>query len=107
MALTDFMSNGQVPFGSGVISKTGQTILPEWYTNYAMELLSGQQALSAAPLQTYQGPRVASLTPAQIEAQKQTGAAATAYQPGLATATPASLVPSLQSQMSIQNWETS
>ena len=87
MVMTDFLNNGQVPNGSAIKSTTSQTVLPDWYTNYAMELLSGQQALSAAPLQTYQGPRVASLTPAQVEAQKQTGVAATAYQPGLATAT--------------------
>lgn len=87
MALTDFLTNGQVPFGSGVISKTGQTILPDWYTNYAMQVLANQQAASAVPYTAYQGPRVAEFSPTQQQAFGMTGQAAGAYQPGLGAAT--------------------
>lgn len=89
MALTDFLTNGQVPYGSGVISKTGQTILPDWYTNYAMQVLANQQAASAVPYTPYQGPRVAEFSPTQQQSFGMTGQAATAYQPALGAATQA------------------
>ena len=89
MALTDFLTNGQVPFGSGVISKTSQSILPDWYTNYAMQVLANQQAASAVPYTPYQGPRVAEFSPTQQQAFGMTGQAATAYQPALGAATAA------------------
>ncbi len=89
MALSDFLNNGQLPAGSTFTSKTGQTILPEWYTNYAMQLLSNQQALSAQPLQLYQGPRVAEFSPTQQQGFAATADAANAYQPALTQATQA------------------
>jgi len=59
MALSDFLADGsQLPAGVGVKSMTSQTVLPEWYTNYAMQLLSNQQAVAARPYATYQAPRV-------------------------------------------------
>lgn len=87
MALTDFLTNGQIPEGSGATSMTTQTVLPDWYTNYAMQLLSNQQAASATPYTTYGAPRIAEFTPQQQQAFGMTGQAATAYQPGLTTAT--------------------
>ena len=89
MALSDFLNNGKLPTGSTFKSVTSETVLPEWYTNYAMQLLSNQQALSANPLQLYQGPRVAEFSPTQQQAFGMTGQAATAYQPALAQATQA------------------
>lgn len=89
MALSDFLNNGQLPAGSTFTSKTSETVLPEWYTNYAMQLLSNQQALSANPLQLYQGPRVAEFSPTQQQSFGMTGQAATAYQPALTAATQA------------------
>ena len=89
MALTDFLTNGQIPSGSAAVSKTGQTILPDWYTNYAMQILANQQAASALPYQPYQGPRVAEFSPTQQQAFGMTGQAATAYQPALGQATQA------------------
>ena len=89
MALTDFLTNGQIPSGSAAISKTGQTILPEWYTNYAMQVLANQQAASAVPYSTFQGPRVAEFSPTQQQSFGMTGQAATAYQPALGQATQA------------------
>jgi hypothetical protein len=88
MALTDFLTEGaQIPAGSAVKSITSQTVLPEWYTNYAMDILSGQQGIANSPYQTYQGPRVADFTPMQQQGFQQTQQAANAYQPGLDSAT--------------------
>lgn len=88
MALTDFLSDGApIPAGSAVKSTTSQTVLPDWYTNYTMQLLANQQAASAMPYQTAPMPRVAEFTPAQQQGFQMTGQAATAYQPGLTAAT--------------------
>lgn len=89
MALTDFLNNGQLPAGSTFKSTTSETVLPDWYTSYAMQLLSNQQALSAQPLPTYQGPRVAEFSPTQQQGFGMTAPAATAYQPALNAATAA------------------
>jgi len=84
MALTDFLSDGAaIPAGSAVKASTSQTVLPDWYTNYAMNLLSGQGAIAATPYATYQGPRVAGFTGDQSTGFDMTKGAATAYQPGL------------------------
>ena len=51
MAVTDFLSGGTIPAGSAVVDVTTQQAIPDWYTNYAKQLLANQQALSAqAPL---------------------------------------------------------
>lgn len=90
MALNDFLNEGAaIPEGSALKATTSQTILPAWYTNYAMDVLAGQQALSAQPYSTYQGPRVAGFNPTQQQGFDLTGAAAGAYQPGLTAATQA------------------
>ena len=86
MALADFMNNGQIPTGSAVTDMTTQTALPDWYTNYAMQVLSNQTAASQVPYQTYLAPRTAGFTPTQQQAFGMTGTAATAAQPGLAAA---------------------
>lgn len=90
MALQDFLSDGAaIPAGSAFKSTVSQTVLPEWYTNYAQQLLANQQALSQAPYTTYQGPRVADFNPTQQAAFQQTQNAAGAYQPALQQATSA------------------
>lgn len=90
MALSDFLTEGSaIPAGSAVKSMTSQTVLPDWYTNYAMQLLSNQQAVAARPYETAPMPRVAEFTPAQQQAFGMTGNAATAYQPALSAATAA------------------
>jgi hypothetical protein len=78
-----------LPTGSTFKSLTSQTTLPDWYTNYAMQLLSNQQALAAQPMPTYQGPRVAEFSPTMQQGFGMTGQAATAYQPALNAATQA------------------
>lgn len=88
MAVSSFLAEGaQIPAGSAVKSTTSQTILPDWYSNYAMQLLSNQQAQMATPFALYQGPRVAQFSPAQQQGFGMTGEAATAYKPGLEAAT--------------------
>jgi len=84
-----FLNNGQLPTGSTFKSLTSETVLPDWYTNYAMQLMANQQALAAQPLPTYQGPRVAEFSPTMQQGFNMTGQAATAYQPALNAATQA------------------
>jgi hypothetical protein len=66
---------------------TKQQVMPEWYTNYAMDILSGQQAIANRPYETAPMPRVAGFTPTQQQAFGMTGTAASAYQPLLNQAT--------------------
>lgn len=89
MAISDFLNNGQIPTGSAVKSMTSQTVLPDWYTNYAMQMISNQNALLNRPYETAPMPRVAGFTPEQQQGFGMTGTAATAYQPGLTAATQA------------------
>jgi hypothetical protein len=80
MALTDFLTSGQQAITTPTSSMTQRT-LPDWYTNYAMELLSNQGAVSNTPYATYQGPRIAEMTPLQQQGIEQTQQAAGAYRP--------------------------
>ena len=90
MAISSFLTEGAaIPQGSAVTDMTKQTILPDFYTNYAQDILSGQQALANRPYTTAPMPRVAGFTPAQLEAFQKTGTAADAYQPLLGQATTA------------------
>ena len=86
--ISSFLTEGaQIPTGSALVAKQSETVLPQWYTNYAQQLLANQNAVSSLPDQTYQGPRVAAFAPAQQQGFAMTMPAATAYQPGLAAAT--------------------
>jgi len=77
MALLDFLTSGApLPAGTAPISKTTSTATPDWYTNYAKDLLSGQQNIATTPYQTYQGPRIADFTDTQRQGMDQTVAAA-------------------------------
>ena len=90
MAVSSFLAEGAaIPQGSALTDMTKQTVMPEWYTNYAMDILSGQQALAARPYETAPMPRIAGFTPTQQQAFGMTGTAATAYQPLLGQATDA------------------
>lgn len=86
MAFLDFLTEGKAPEAVPV-SSTSQTVLPDWYTNYAMQLLSNQQALMNRPYTTYEAPRVAPFTALQQQAFSAVPEAAAAYQPALAAAT--------------------
>lgn len=85
--MTDFLNSGNAnvtPY-----AETSETALPDWYTNYGMQLLSNQNAVMNQPYQTFQGPRVASFTPQQQQGFNMTGQAAEAYKPGMNAATQA------------------
>lgn len=85
---SSFLAEGAaVPQGSAVTDVTKQTVLPDWYTNYAMDILSGQQALANRPYPTAPMPRVADFTQTQRNAFGMTGDASTAYMPYLGEAT--------------------
>lgn len=89
MALNDFLNNGQIPAGSAVTSMTTESVVPPWYQNSAMDLLSNQMSLVNRPYEPAPMPRVADFTEEQKRGFGMTGTAATAYQPGLAAATEA------------------
>ena len=90
MAVSSFLAEGAaIPQGSALTDMTKQQVLPEWYSNYAMDILSGQQAIANRPYETAPMPRVAGFTPTQQQAFGMTGTAATAYQPMLNAATAA------------------
>lgn len=63
-----------------------QTVMPSWYTNYAQQVLSNQQAVSSQPYQAYSGPRVAGFTGAQQQGFDMTKSAAAAGQGALGQA---------------------
>gem|GEM_PF-5231144 len=67
-------------------SSSSQTSLPDWYTNYAMQVLSNQNAVSNTPYATYQGPRVAGFNGDDTNAFSLTRDAATGYQGALSGA---------------------
>jgi len=82
MAVSSFLAEGAaIPQGSALTDMTKQTVMPEWYTNYAMDILSGQNAIASRPYEPAPMPRVAGFTPTQQQAFGMTGTAATAYQP--------------------------
>ena len=86
--VSTFMAEGvAIPQGSALTDITKQTVMPEWYTNYAMDILSGQKALSSRPYETAPMPRVADFTEAQKKSFGLTETAAGAYQPLLGQAT--------------------
>lgn len=86
MALLDFLTQGQ-PVQSIPTSGATETVLPDWYTNYAMQILSNQDAVANTPYATYGGPRVADFTADQRAGNDLTKQAATSYQPLLGQAT--------------------
>jgi len=85
MGFLDFLTEGKAPQAVPV-SSTEQSVLPDWYTNYAMDILSNQQALANRAFPLYQGPRVADFTALQQKAFEQTPQAAQAYEPYMAQA---------------------
>lgn len=86
--LSSFLAEGAaIPQGSALTDVTKQTVMPEWYTNYAMDMLSGQRALASRPYQTAPMPRIAGFTPTQEKSFGMTETAAGAYQPMLNQAT--------------------
>jgi hypothetical protein len=91
MGFLDFLTEGK-PVEAVPVSSTQQTILPDWYTNYAMDILSNQQALAARPYQEYVDasgkaiPRVADFAPDQQAGFEATRQGAFTFRPELNTA---------------------
>ena len=71
--LSNFLNDGKSSVSTVPTSSTTETVLPDWYTNYAMDILANQQAVANNPYVTYQGPRVAALTDQQKQAFAQAG----------------------------------
>ena len=91
---TSFMAEGQdIPAGSALTDITKQTILPEWYSNYAKDILANQQAIAARPFQEYVDasgkaiPRFADFSPDQQKGFQATREGAFSFQPALGQAT--------------------
>ena len=90
MAVSSFLNEGAaIPQGSALTDMTKQTVMPDWYTNYAMDILAGQKGISSRGYETAPMPRVAAFTPMQEKSFGMTDAAASAYQPMLNAATAA------------------
>lgn len=87
MAFLDFSTEGApIPATSAAIDKTTTSTLPDWYTNYGMDLLGKQTNVLNTDYATAPGPRIAKMTPDQIAAFAATRLGATAGQPALDTA---------------------
>lgn len=65
---------------------TTQTILPEWYTQYAQQMTSRALAASEEPYQAYGMPRIAGFAPEQEQAFAMAPTAAATYKPYLGAA---------------------
>lgn len=60
---------------------TTQTILPEWYTQYAQQVMGRALSASEEPYQAYNLPRIAGFAPEQERAFAMAPTAAAAYRP--------------------------
>jgi hypothetical protein len=91
MGFLDFLTEGK-PVEAVPVSSTQQTILPDWYTNYAMDILANQQAVAARPFQEYVDtsgkaiPRVADFAPDQQAGFQATREGAFNFRPELGQA---------------------
>ena len=83
--MPDLLNTSNVPLAPH--ATTTETVLPDWYTNYAMQILSNQKAVSSNPYPTYGSPRIADFTSDQQAGFEATRGAAGSYQPGMQAAT--------------------
>lgn len=83
--MSDFLTGSPV---TGVVptQSSSVTSLPDWYTNYAKDIIDQQALVSSRPYTPYQGPRVAGFNPDQQTSFDQTAAASTSAAPGYAGA---------------------
>lgn len=85
MGFLDFLTEGSAP-SAVPVSSTEQVVLPDWYTNYAMDILANQRAIANQPFPLYQGPRIAQFAPDQQAGFEATRQGAFSFQPELNTA---------------------
>lgn len=64
-----------------------QSVLPDWYTNYAKDILAKQDAVAERPYTPYTEPRIAGFTPDQVDAFDMTRSVAGDYRVPLALGT--------------------
>ena len=90
---TSFMAEGKaIPAGSALTDITKQTVLPDWYSKNAMDILANQRAVAARPFQEYVDasgkaiPRVADFAPDQQAGFQATRDGAFSFRPELGTA---------------------
>ena len=92
MGLFDFLTEGKPPTAVPV-SSTEQTVLPDWYSNYAMDILANQRVLAERPFQAYADasgkpiPRIADFSPDQQKGFQATREGAFSFRPELGQAT--------------------
>ena len=91
--VTSFMAEGKaIPAGSALTDITKQTVLPDWYSQNAMDILANQKAVAARPFQEYVDasgkaiPRVADFAPDQQAGFGATRSGAFSFRPELGTA---------------------
>jgi hypothetical protein len=91
--VNSFMAEGKaIPAGSALTDMTKQTVLPDFYSNYAMDILANQKAAASRPFQEYVDasgkaiPRVADFSPDQQAGFGATRAGAFSFRPELGTA---------------------
>lgn len=88
--VSSFLSEGaQIPEGSALKATQSETVLPQWYTDFAQQLMANQQALMQRPYETAPMPRVAGFSDLQQQAFGAVPGAAGAYQAPLQQATQA------------------
>lgn len=88
---SSFLSEGAaVPAGSAVKAISTSTTMPEWYTNYGMDILANQKAIAGRGFQTYTDPttgqpiqRFAGFTPDQEAGFEATRQGANVFRPEL------------------------
>ena len=91
MGLFDFLTEGKPPTAVPV-SSTEQTVLPDWYTNYALDILGNQRAVAERPFQAYADetgkpiPRFADFAPDQQKGFEATRQGAFTFRPELGMA---------------------
>lgn len=90
MALSDFLTEGMtIPAGSAATATSTSTVMPDWYTNYGMDILANQKAVAARPFQSYTDAngnpiqRFAGFTPNQQAAFNQTQQGVNVFRPEL------------------------
>jgi len=91
--VNSFMAEGKaIPAGSALTDMTKQTVLPDWYSQNAMDILANQKAIASRPFQEYTDasgkpiPRVADFSPDQQAGFGATRSGAFSFRPELGTA---------------------
>ena len=91
MGFLDFLTEGKPPTAVPV-SSTEQMVLPDWYSNYAMDILANQRVLAERPFQAYADetgrpiPRFADFSPDQQRGFEATRQGAFTFRPELGMA---------------------